>query len=386
MRIVFEALGLIPGKTGGIETYVRNVVGEMIRIEPEHEYLIAIGHEAIGEFRDTKANIQEFDADGRHTRLFRTHRYTRTLHQCWQLHKRLLGWQPDALHCMMSFPKPPWGARNMVVTLHDIGMIDLASFWTKARPGLAGMLFRAAARKASALITVSSFAAERIADHFAVSPDRLHVVYNGVDHACFRRPNAAESGKLSGDVLQRYGLCPDFILYPAHTHHHKNHRTLFRALRVLAEEHGLRPRLVLTGAPGHAHNAVMESIAAQRLTDQVLWLGRVPREDLVVLYQSAAAMVFPSLYEGFGLPLVEAMACGCPVACSTTTATVEIAGDAAVTFDPNSPEAIAQAIFSVLTNSALRGELVASGLCRARQFSWDNTARRTLDVYRQVAS
>jgi glycosyltransferase involved in cell wall biosynthesis len=384
MRIAIEALSLIPGKTGGIETYVRNLVCQMVRIAPENDYLIAVGYEAAGEFAACSPRLEEFNADYKHKSLPKSHRLIRSLQQCWEFHKKLRSWAPDVVHCAMSFPKPPWGARNMIVTVHDVGVIELARMWGDAKPGVAGFLMWLAARKASMVITVSEFAAARIADRFSIPMERIYVTYNGVDRTQFRPPDELSGNSTIRATLQKYKLGSEYVFYPAHTHYHKNHAGLIKALRIVSERYGIQPMLVLTGAPSYAHDHLMQVVHRLGVERQVRWLGRVPIEDLVALYWGAKAMIFPSFYEGFGLPVVEAMACGCPVACSNTTATAEVAGDAALTFDPSDPEAIAEAIFRVLTDSGLRAKLIEKGLLRSQKFSWENTARGTLDVYERV--
>jgi glycosyltransferase involved in cell wall biosynthesis len=162
-----------------------------------------------------------------------------------------------------------------------------------------------------------------------------------------------------------------FLLYPANPWPHKNHARLYEAFALVRQR---RPelRLVLTGT-GHA----------AALPDGVENRGRVPFDELVRLYRTASALVFPSLYEGFGLPPVEAMACGCPVAASNAASLPEVCGDAAELFDPLSPEDMARAIDAVLAEPAGYTE---RGLARARIFDWDSTARAHEDVYRRLAA
>jgi glycosyltransferase involved in cell wall biosynthesis len=208
------------------------------------------------------------------------------------------------------------------------------------------------------IIVFTSHGAEMVVDHLGVSRSRVVVVPSGVDHARFSAPPAGTARE-------------PFLLYPANAWPHKNHGVLFEAFALLRRE---RPelRLVLTGA-GHDPAAAPPGVEVR---------GYVTQEELVELYRRAAAMVFPSLYEGFGQPLLEAMACGCPVAASGVSSIPEVCGGAARLFDPTSAEAVADAVADVLRS----GETWAAlGLEHAAGFSWERTARATEAVYRGLA-
>ena len=173
-------------------------------------------------------------------------------------------------------------------------------------------------------------------------------------------------------ILQRHGLAAgQYLLFPGNTWPHKNHKGAFQALRVLRDAHGLDPLLVCTGSPKEAHAELLSTIEDARLGDRVRFLGYVPMTDMPGLYEGAAALVFPSLFEGFGIPLLEAMWCDCPIVCSNATSLPEVAGDAALLIDPRSPEELAHALGRVLTDDGLRRDLVERGRRRARAFSWN---------------
>src|SRR5262249_34657858 len=212
------------------------------------------------------------------------------------------------------------------------------------------------ARGAQRVIAISEFVRGRAVDGLGLEPARVRAVPLGIDH-----------GELRPGTEER----EPFLLYPARRWPHKNHERLFDAFALLRRE---RPelRLVLTG--GGDFTNVPAGVEAR---------GRVPRAALVSLMQRAGALVFPSLYEGFGQPPIEAMACGCPVASSNAAALPETVGDAARLFDPYDPHAIADAVDAVL--SAPR-PWVERGFARAAAFSWDDTARKTDTVYRELTA
>ena len=174
------------------------------------------------------------------------------------------------------------------------------------------------------------------------------------------------------------------MYYPAATWPHKNHKRLLAALKIMKDRYGFDGQLVLSGIAMQANDAVLEEIGRLGLRDDVIVLGYLPHEDLPCLYNLARLMVFPSLFEGFGIPLVEAMACGCPVACSNVTSIPEVVGDAAVTFDPVSVEDMAEKTWALWSNDSLLRDMKTQGLDRVKLFSWDNMARQTIQVYEKA--
>ena len=179
---------------------------------------------------------------------------------------------------------------------------------------------------------------------------------------------------------------PPFILYTSRIEHPgKNHARLIRAFAELKRKERIPHQLVLAGTDRERADEVHRIAEESGFAKDILFTGFVASEDLPLLYQAADLFVFPSLYEGFGLPILEAMACGTPVACSRISSMPEVAGDAAVLFDPEEEGSIASAIRSIITGTDLRRDLAARGLERSRQFSWARTAAQTLGVIRSLA-
>jgi glycosyltransferase involved in cell wall biosynthesis len=264
----------------------------------------------------------------------------------------------DAVHYPLTVPIPGTDAPT-VVTLHDIQHRDLPEFFGRARKSFRRIAYDRAAQAASAVVVTSEFVRRRAVDVLELDPDRVHVVPLGIDHSVF-----SPTGDEEPEAL---------IVYPARPWPHKNHARLLEAFAALRET---RPklRLVLTGG-GHERLGT--------LPEGVESLGVVTTSELASLYRRAACLVFPSLYEGFGLPPLEAMACGCPVAASRAGAIPEVCGDAAVLFDPTSVEDIARAVVDADTQ---RETFRERGLARAAEFTWDETARRHDAVYREAAA
>jgi glycosyltransferase involved in cell wall biosynthesis len=240
------------------------------------------------------------------------------------------------------------------VTLHDL--VHHEAFDT-ARGSLRAfrrLAYDRPARRARLMIVPSAFVRDRVEAVLGVARERIRVIHHGIDHARFH----------PGDEARE-----PFLLYPARAWPHKNHARLFEAFALLRQE---RPelRLVLTGGG-----------PLEEQPDGVEARGLVPVDELASLYRRAAALVFPSLHEGFGQPPLQAMACGCPVACSNATSLPEVCGDAAVLFDPHSAESIAAGVLQ-----ALRAEddLRRRGLERAAGFTWERSARAHEDAYREL--
>jgi glycosyltransferase involved in cell wall biosynthesis len=243
------------------------------------------------------------------------------------------------------------------VTLQDLQHRDLPDHFSASRRRFRRHAYDGAAQNADAVVVTSHFVRSRAIDLLGLDEARLHVIPLGVDHALYSPGLEAREA---------------FLLYPARAWPHKNHRRLLEAFVLLRSE---LPdlRLVLTGG-------ALEELGA--LPDGVDRLGTVPPEELASLYRTAACLVFPSLYEGFGLPPLEAMASGCPVAASTAGAIPEVCGDAAVYFDARDPEAIANGIREAL---ALADELRELGIGRAAAFTWEATAKGHEAVYQSLA-
>jgi glycosyltransferase involved in cell wall biosynthesis len=259
----------------------------------------------------------------------------------------------DAAHFPLSVMLPPVDAPPATTTIHDLLHEEYPGFFSRAERAYRRVVYGWSVRRSRIVTTVSEHARESIVARYRLDPDRVRAIHSGIDHERFT-PAPRERQQ--------------FLLYPANAWPHKNHERLLAAFRLVRRE---RPdlRLVLTGT-GHE----------RRGGNGVEARGLVPRDELVELYRTAAALVFPSLYEGFGQPPLEAMACGCPVAVSRVASLPEVCGDAAVYFDPAAVESIAAGIHEVLDRPR------AGGVERARRFTWEHAARDYDAVYRELAA
>ncbi len=237
---------------------------------------------------------------------------------------------------------------------------------------------------ARCVITFSASSQRDLALLFKVPPDKLATIPPGVGHDF----TAVPDGDRDRQVRARYGLPQAYVFYLGINKPHKNLPGLMRAWSVVRRDRqsiGQEDvKLVAAGKEDKRYRSARQLGLSLGLGDSVASLGEVPEEDLPALYRLATAFVFPSLWEGFGLPVLEAMACGTPVACANSSSLPEVAGDAALLFDPASPGEIAKALLRLLGEPELRAERRQRGLARAKDFSWEKTALETLSVYRKA--
>ena len=261
----------------------------------------------------------------------------------------------DAIHFPLTVMLPRVERPPAVTTMHDLQHETHPRFFSRAELAYRRTVYRRTARASRLLIAPSEYVKGSLAQRLDVDPERIRVIHHGIDHERFSPGPARER--------------EPFLLYPANRWPHKNHERLFEALALLRRG---RPelRLVLTGS-GHEGKPAPEGVESR---------GRVAPDELVELYRTAAALVFPSLYEGFGNPPLEAMACGCPVACSNVCSLPELVAGAAVLFDPASPEAIADGVERALEDETLPRR----GALRAARFTWESCAAAHDRAYREL--
>lgn len=351
LRIAMPMVNFVAGGMGGTETYVRELVSSLAR----HDELVLevfVPRPAAGAFPAELGTA--LPLAGRGSTPGRLWSVLRGLADP-RVRRAVRASRPDVVHFPFTVPVP-WGlGAPRVLTIHDLQHRDLPELFPPAERAFRALTYDRAAQQADLVITDSEFTRGRIGDLLGVAPERIVVAHLGV----------AEHFRVGT------GARDDFVLYPARRWPHKNHARLLAAMEIVRQD---RPnlRLVLTGG-------------GDPLADTPGWveqLGLVSTGELASLYQRAACLAFPSLYEGFGIPPIEAMASGCPVAVSSAASLPEVVGDAGVEFDPTDVAAMASAITTAIDG---RDRLVPRGLERAARFSWQRCAEIHLGAYLRAA-
>lgn len=281
----------------------------------------------------------------------------------------------DVLHISYNAPLRLPGACALVVTIHDISFEHFPQFFSRRLRAFLKASVPRSARAAQQIITDTESAKQDLVETYRLPPEKIAVTHYAAG-AQFRR--IAEGTALER-VKRKYNTGDKFVLAVGNLQPRKNWERLMRAFAEAKRDAGLPHKLVLVGQELWRAAPIFET--ARALPDTVVLTGYVPAEDLPLLYNAADLFAYPSLYEGFGLPVVEAMACGTPVLTSNVSCLPEIAGDAACFIDPYNQAAMAHALARLTTDDALRGELALRGLARARLFSWERTAQQTVQVY-----
>lgn len=278
-----------------------------------------------------------------------------------------------------SFVMPPLRRAKGVVTIYDLTFMITPEHHVKGIQGFAKQIHTYADR-ADSIIAISEHTKRDIVQHLKVPAERVRVTLLAADERYRVLDDAAGMDR----ILTKFGIDREYILYTGTLEPRKNVPTLIRAYAALKHEQKIPHRLVLAGKKGWLYDEIMESIRSLGLEKDVIFTGYVPDEDMPYLYNGASVFAYPSFYEGFGLPPLEAMACGCPVVTSNTSSLPEVVGDAGLMVDPNHPEELAEAMGRILGDSGLRMALREKGLLRAAGFSWRRCAEETLAVYRDV--
>ena len=371
MRVGLDLLYLVPGETGGRETYVRELVPAMLACEPALEFVAFVGRDAGPELAAALGDRVRAVA----LPVCARNRVRWAIGELALVGAAARRARLELVHAPANFA-PPWGPFRRVVTIHDLQYRALPEMLSPlARAGTAGML-RLAARGAHRVIVESHAAADEIVAGLGVARERIDVIPGGAGSTpAGERPEP-------GELRRRHGLGERaVVLCPASNLPHKNLPALVAALALL--DPAARPVLVLCGR-GTDAPALSELARASGIADDVRGLGSVGAAELDGLYALAGCVALPTRYEGFGMPVLEAMARGVPVACSDLPVLREVAGPAALYFDPRSPAEIAAAIARLLGDGDLAARLRALGDARAAGFSWAAAAQATLESYRRA--
>ena len=355
----------------GIGTYIRNLLRHLARIDRENEYVLLCHEPDMGVAETLGHNFRTVLEPAAN------YSFSEQVHVPWVLMRE----KPDVFHAP-HYVLPVAVRCRSVVTIHDcIHLMFPQYLRNRAAYAYARGAMWSAATRSDRILTVSEASKRDILHFFNVPPEKISVVYNAIDERFGVEPPAEEIAR----VRERFQLDHGFVLYAGTIKPHKNLVRLIEAFAELRKGGEFEElKLLIIGDEISKLPALRRAVHSHKLHKHVRFLGFLPDETLAALYRLAAVFVFPSLYEGFGLPPLEAMASGTPVVTSNISSLPEVAGDAAELVDPYDVNSIVTGMRRVLTDPVLAGEMRRKGLIRARDFSWERSVARTHEIYRLV--
>ena len=355
----------------GIGTYIRNLLRQLARIDRNTEYILLCREPDLGIAAQLGPNFRGVVEPSPNYSL------REQIHIPWLLRRE----RPDVYHAP-HYVLPPAVRCRSVVTIHDCIHLMFPQYLpNRAAYAYARASMWAAARRSDRILTVSEASKRDILHFFNVKPEKIVVVYNAIDEHFSATPSEEQVAR----IRERYQLDHKFVLYVGNIKPHKNLVRLIEAFSQLRRTHD-DLKLLIIGDEISKLPALRRAVHRNKLHKFVRFLGYLKDDTLTVLYRLASVFVFPSLYEGFGLPPLEAMASGTPVVTSNVSSLPEVTGDAAVLVDPYDVDSISDGMRRILDDPRLAEELRIKGLKRAREFSWERSVEKTQRVYREVAA
>jgi glycosyltransferase involved in cell wall biosynthesis len=362
----------IGAQQGGNETYIKNLIRALAALDGTNRYSIYLANaQAAAEWREGFARrhpnftIRQIPQP---TPLVRV-----PVFLAYELRRRPV----DVLH--VQYTAPPFCPAPVVATIHDLAFEHLPETFTRRGAFQLKLTVRRTARRAARIATVSEYSRQDLLRTYGLAPEKVAVTYNGLEPQFTPTPQSADEAET---IRRQFGISRDFLLAVGSLQPRKNLVRLIRAYaRLRAEQPDFQLQLVIVGRKLWLHHEIFAEVARQPWAPDVVLTGYVADEDLPPLYRAARVFVYPSLFEGFGLPPLEALACGTPVVTSNNSSLPEVVGAAALTVDPQDETALAEAICQATHDAELRARLRAAGLERAKLFTWQAAAERTLELY-----
>lgn len=370
MRIGLNLLYIIPGQNGGTQTYAESLINALAAIDTQDEFTVFVSEEGAALALPAQPSFRKVVCPVRAVR-----REARYAYEQLVFPRLLRRYKLDVLHSL-GYVGPFAPPCPQVVSVHDLIYRGHQAMMTGRKQKALEFFVKQSVRRASRVITISENSKREIAADIGIDPSKITVTY-----LAGRPPAALTTPEERAPVLARYGITAPYVLAFSSPNPVKNISRLLEAFAAACAD--LPHQLVLIGHPPAGTSFAAE---ADRLGlgGRVIAAGYVPGADIGPLLQGADLFAFPSLYEGFGLPVLDAQQEGIPVICSQAASLPEVAGDGALLFDPLSVEAMQEALRAGLLDQPLRARLRALGRTNAENFTWERTARQTLDVYRQV--
>jgi glycosyltransferase involved in cell wall biosynthesis len=383
MRIAFEGYHACKGKMSGVGRYAYNIIKNVLAVDHTNTFEIDRFN-----FLNRERYPEILPELLRHGNI--------SLKECHYLHYGITARQPWVHYffsyntCFRSFADiyhffgfiiPEKIKGKTIATIHDMSYMLYPETLSKANYAILRKNLVRSGNDADIIVTVSDNGKKEIAEHLNISPDKIYVVYNAVDHTLFFPRKHEEAKKL---LHVKYNISGDYLLYLGTLEPRKNIISLIKAYRIFSNRNK-DVKLVIAGQKGWKYDEIYNAVNELSLMDRVIFTGYLKDEDIPALYSAAEAFIFPSLYEGFGIPPLEAMACGIPVITSNTSSLPEVMGDAGILTDPRSIEGLAYEMDRLVNDDCLKKDLSKKGIIRAGKFSWQDSAERVLNIYRELS-
>ncbi|MBO5163772.1 MAG: glycosyltransferase family 4 protein [Ruminococcus sp.] len=380
MNISFDALPLISGNMTGIGWCEVGQTTAMARLHPEDNFYYSFFSRKASEDHIKIERMERFMQDIKPKAAHFSGLAYRTVSNFIPVpYKLFFGKDIDVTH-FFNYIAPPGVHGKTVITVHDM---VYKAFPETVRSRTKMMLntgLKRSMRQADIIVTDSEFSKSEILKYFPKHAEKIRVVYCGVDLEKFKPCDTPER---IPEVKRSLGIEGDYFLYLGTIEPRKNLERLISAYHIFTQRIKDAPKLVLAGGKGWLYDSIFQKVADLKLSDKVIFTKYVPSEDMNPLMCGALAFVFPSIYEGFGMPPLEAMACGVPVLVSNAASLPEVVGDCGVICDAYSEENIANGLYNLYTDTALRADLSIRGRKRAEGFSWDRSAEMLYKVYKE---
>ena len=385
-RVGIAALDASAGRKGGVDVYAVGLANALASYGRRHQYTILSSSGAPGGgCADENVSQQSFSSKmdtvfwhlgrGGGCSSIYEFKLTRGIDRACSKH------QLDCLHFPATRITVPGVKARAALTFFDMQYAFLPQFFSSSEAAAIDRTYRESINRAEFVVAPTQFTMDSLRERYSVSSGKLVLIPAGIDDSL-----GAATAEENLSVRGRYGLSGSYIIYPANPWPHKNHERLLKAMKMLLDSKVNIPRLVLTGRLPGKEDLLANMIRELRLTEYVSDLGYVPNRDLQVLMSGATLLVFPSLFEGFGYPVLEAMACGCAVAAANSSCLPETVGDAGILFNPTSVEGIAEAILRLAVRGEGREVYIAKGLAHASRFKWSRVVPLLENLYSRFES
>lgn len=373
MRIGIDLIPIIGGGAG-LQRYAQQLIEGLAKFGHENEYVLFLNEKVYNSFSIKQDNFKNIKV--------RTPPRTRFVFGQIYLPFRSIFENLDLLHSPVS-ASPYFTSKKSVVTVLDLTFLLYPETMTKRSRFYWDFFMRLSIKKAWRIITMSESTKGDLINYFGVPDKKIRVIHISLIEDLSRSKLAKSHIER---VKKKYGLPERYILYLGTLEPRKNIKRLVQAFYKVKKKGDIEYKLIIAGKKGWLFSDIFQVVNDLDLRDDVIFTGFIPDKDLPGIYSGAALFVFPSLYEGFGLPPLEAMACGTPVITSNVSSLPEVVGNAAILIDPYNIEELADAIYRVLSDANLRSEMINKGLSQVKKFSWERCARETLRVYEEVYS